>query len=81
MRGEPGVEDRAQIRFTLVMRPDNEAALRLLHQVSGDVERLALEREAAEYAINVTGPDLPGPGSDTLKGRPGWDRPPDSGPA
>ena len=56
------------------MRPENEATLRLLHRVSGDVEPLAQDREAEEYAINVTGPDLPGPGPGNLTGRSGEDR-------
>ncbi|GAB3061895.1 hypothetical protein GCM10027053_25320 [Intrasporangium mesophilum] len=64
-----------QRRFRLVKRPDNKATQRQLRQVSRDIERLALDRDAAECAAIATGPDLPRTGSDSLWERSGGDRP------
>ena len=64
-----------QRRFRLVKRPDNKATQRQLRQVSRDIERLALDRDAAECAANATGPDLPRTGSDSLGESSGGDRP------
>jgi hypothetical protein len=38
-------------RFTMAMAPDNEAAVRLLHRAPGEIERLALDDETAEFAL------------------------------
>lgn len=64
-----------QRRFPLVKRRANKAAQRQLRQLSCDIERLALDRDAAECAAIATGPDLPRTGSDSLEERSGGDRP------
>ena len=38
-------------RFTVTMRPDNEGAIRLLHRISHDPERLSIDRDVAEFAV------------------------------
>jgi RimJ/RimL family protein N-acetyltransferase len=43
-------------RFTMAMAPHNEAALRLLHRAPGEIERLALDEETAEFAITLGDP-------------------------
>lgn len=40
-------------RFTLVMAPDNEAAVRLMHRVLGDVEHADIDRETAEFVVSL----------------------------
>ena len=40
-------------RFTMAMAPDNEGAARLLHRAPGEIERLALDHEIAEFAITL----------------------------
>lgn len=48
-------------RFSLLMARDNEAAVRLMHRVLGDVDRVALDHETAEFVASLT-PDRRGPG-------------------
>jgi RimJ/RimL family protein N-acetyltransferase len=43
-------------RFTMAMAPDNEAAVRLLHRAPGEIERLAIDEETAEFAITLGDP-------------------------
>jgi GNAT superfamily N-acetyltransferase len=43
-------------RFTMVMSADNEGAVRLLHRMPGHIERLSLDEEHAEFALDVGGP-------------------------
>jgi RimJ/RimL family protein N-acetyltransferase len=38
-------------RFALLMAPDNEAAVRLMHRVLGDVEHASVDRETAEFVV------------------------------
>jgi hypothetical protein len=40
-------------RFTMVMAPHNEGAVRLLHRASGEIERLAIDDEVAEFALTL----------------------------
>jgi RimJ/RimL family protein N-acetyltransferase len=40
-------------RFTMMMAPDNEGAVRLLHRMPGEIERLAIDEESAEFAVTV----------------------------
>jgi RimJ/RimL family protein N-acetyltransferase len=40
-------------RFTLVMAAHNDGALRLLSRCSGQIERLALDGETAEFAVTL----------------------------
>ncbi len=40
-------------RFSVLMAHDNEAALRLLHRVLGDVEHTVLDRETAEFEVSL----------------------------
>ncbi len=40
-------------RFNAVMLPDNEAAARLMHRTTGDVERVALSHHGAEFVITL----------------------------
>jgi RimJ/RimL family protein N-acetyltransferase len=40
-------------RFTMMMAPDNEGAVRLLHRMPGEIERLAIDDESAEFAVTV----------------------------
>lgn len=39
-------------RFTMVMSSDNEAAVRLLHRATGEIERLSIDEELAEFALD-----------------------------
>jgi len=41
-------------RFTMIMAPRNEGAVRLLHRVPGEIERLAIDDEVAEFAITLS---------------------------
>jgi RimJ/RimL family protein N-acetyltransferase len=41
--------------LTMVMSQDNDAAVRLLHRSPGDVHRIALDRETAEFALLLDG--------------------------
>jgi GNAT superfamily N-acetyltransferase len=43
-------------RFTLVMSRENDAALGLLHKVQGEVTRLAIDLETAEFEVRLGGP-------------------------
>jgi RimJ/RimL family protein N-acetyltransferase len=43
-------------RFNAVMLPDNEAAVRLMHRTAGDVERVALDHNGAEFVITLAPP-------------------------
>lgn len=45
-------------RFTMIMAPHNEGAVRLLHRVPGDIERLAIDEETAEFAITLSERDV-----------------------
>jgi RimJ/RimL family protein N-acetyltransferase len=40
-------------RFAVMMAHDNEAALRLLHRVLGDVEHVALDTDTAEFVVGL----------------------------
>jgi RimJ/RimL family protein N-acetyltransferase len=40
-------------RFTMVMAPHNQGAVRLLHRASGEIERLAIDDEVAEFALTL----------------------------
>jgi RimJ/RimL family protein N-acetyltransferase len=40
-------------RFTLLMAQDNEAAIRLMHRVLGDVEHASMDRETAEFVVSL----------------------------
>jgi len=40
-------------RFSMVMRPDNEAAVRLLHRAPGKVSRVSIDSEAAEFVLHL----------------------------
>ncbi len=40
-------------RFTLLMAQDNEAAVRLMHRVLGDVEHASMDRETAEFVVSL----------------------------
>jgi len=40
-------------RFTVAMAPHNEGAVRLLHRAPGEIERLALDDETAEFALTL----------------------------
>jgi RimJ/RimL family protein N-acetyltransferase len=40
-------------RFSVLMAPENEAALRLLHRVLGDVESVELDRQHAEFVVSL----------------------------
>jgi RimJ/RimL family protein N-acetyltransferase len=42
-------------RFTLVMHPDNQAVLRMLHRLGGVVTRLAHDPETLELAVTLDG--------------------------
>jgi RimJ/RimL family protein N-acetyltransferase len=41
-------------RFTMIMAPHNEGAVRLLHRVPGEIERIAIDDEVAEFAITLS---------------------------
>ncbi len=41
--------------FTLVMSQDNEAAVRLLHRTPGDIRRVAIDLESAEFVVTLDG--------------------------
>ena len=41
-------------RFTMIMTLHNEGAVRLLHRVPGEIERLAIDEETAEFAITLS---------------------------
>jgi RimJ/RimL family protein N-acetyltransferase len=41
-------------RFTLLMAQDNEAAVRLMHRVLGDVETSNLDTETAEFVVSLS---------------------------
>jgi hypothetical protein len=56
-------------RFTMAMSPHNEAAVRLLHRAPGEIERLALDDETAEFAL-VLGDPVPRPWLRRLLARP-----------
>jgi RimJ/RimL family protein N-acetyltransferase len=43
-------------RFTMVMAPHNEGAVRLLHRAPGEIERLAIDEEIAEFALTLGRP-------------------------
>lgn len=43
-------------RFTMAMATDNDAAVRLLHRSPGEIERLAIDEETAEFAITLDDP-------------------------
>jgi len=43
-------------RFTMMMAPHNEGAVRLLHRAPGEIERLAIDDETAEFAITFGDP-------------------------
>lgn len=40
-------------RFTLVMDQDNEGAVRLLHRTAGDISRVAMDLETAEFVVTL----------------------------
>jgi len=40
-------------RFTLLMAHDNEAAVRLMHRVLGDVEHASVDRDTAEFVVSL----------------------------
>ncbi len=40
-------------RFSLLMAHDNEAAVRLMHRVLGDVEHASMDRETAEFVVSL----------------------------
>jgi ribosomal protein S18 acetylase RimI-like enzyme len=40
-------------RFTMAMAPDNEGAVRLLHRAPGEIERLAIDPDVAEFALSL----------------------------
>ncbi|MGC4110115.1 MAG: GNAT family N-acetyltransferase [Nocardioides sp.] len=40
-------------RFTMAMSSQNEAAVRLLHRTPGEIERLSIDEQLAEFAIEV----------------------------
>jgi len=40
-------------RFSLLMARDNEAAVKLMHRVLGEAERVSLDRDTAEFAVSV----------------------------
>ena len=40
-------------RFTLLMAQDNEAAVRLMHRVLGDVEHASVDRDTAEFVVSL----------------------------
>jgi RimJ/RimL family protein N-acetyltransferase len=42
-------------RFTLVMSQDNEAAVRLLHRTPGEIHRVAIDTESAEFEVTLSG--------------------------
>jgi hypothetical protein len=42
-------------RFTLAMATHNEGAARLLHRAPGEIERLTIDEETAEFAITLRG--------------------------
>ncbi len=41
-------------RFTMAMAPDNDAAVRLLHRATGEIERLAIDEHVAEFALTLS---------------------------
>jgi hypothetical protein len=41
-------------RFSLLMAHDNEAAVRLMHRVLGDVEHSEVNSETAEFVVSLT---------------------------
>jgi len=43
-------------RFTMMMAPHNDGAVRLLHRAPGEIERLAIDDEIAEFAITFGDP-------------------------
>jgi len=43
-------------RFTMAMAPHNEGAVRLLHRAPGEIERLAIDDDTAEFAITLRDP-------------------------
>ncbi len=43
-------------RFTMMMAPHNEGAVRLLHRAPGEIERLAIDDETAEFAFTFGDP-------------------------
>jgi ribosomal protein S18 acetylase RimI-like enzyme len=43
-------------RFTMAMAPHNEGAVRLLHRAPGEIERLAIDEQTAEFAITLGDP-------------------------
>jgi acetyltransferase len=43
-------------RLTMAMAPDNEGAVRLLHRVPGEIERLSIDEHTAEFAITLREP-------------------------
>ncbi len=47
--GELGVR-----RFSLLMARDNQAAVRLMHRVLGDVEQVELNHDNAEFVVSLT---------------------------
>jgi len=55
-------------RFTLVMSRENEAAARLLHRVQGEVHRLDIGVETAEFAVDLDAAAPTRRRSATLKG-------------
>jgi RimJ/RimL family protein N-acetyltransferase len=40
-------------RFTMMMSVDNDAAVRLLHRATGDIERLTIDDDVAEFALHL----------------------------
>jgi len=40
-------------RFTMMMAPHNEGAVRLLHRAPGEIERLAIDDHTAEFALTL----------------------------
>ena len=46
-------------RFTMAMAPHNEGAVRLLHRAPGEIERLAIDDDTAEFAIVLLEPAPP----------------------